>query len=693
MNKFYLTALALCAHVLVFAQDRLNVRVEVGNPSHDIKDGFVKLEVSGGVPPYRYRWSDQNTPLDAAQASGLTEGSRYAVRITDAAGNSLKKTVSVPAQSVAERLNSMVTPLVAAVKKVLYFDPFSALGLYDPVVYAEKRFIRSPARGVGRAQSIALKQWVVPEGKPVKKGQLVAWISRDGQESEPLYAEADGTFHHLVHQGQVIAQHSTKWMRAGSQNLAFIHYYKPLPLLYPNGDPRQKPIPFILVWLVLGALFFTLKMGFINFRGFKHAIHLARGDYDEPSAPGQVTHFQALATALSGTVGLGNIAGVASAISLGGAGATLWMILAGLLGMSSKFVECSLGVKYRFISGDGRVFGGPMSYLKDGLASCKLRGLGKGLAAFFSVLAIGGSFASGNMYQANQAFAQLQGQFPFLRGYGFWFGILLAILVGAVILGGIRSIARVTEKIVPFMAGLYVLAALVVICMNLSNLGHAFQAIFGSAFHPDAIKGGVIGVLVVGFQRAAFSNEAGVGSAAIAHSTVKTHHPVSEGFVASLGPFVDTVVICTLTALVLIFTNHHHVSGLAGVELTSAAFGTVISWFPWVLALAVFLFAFSTIISWSYYGMRAWNYLFGKSRKMEYLYKLLFCFFIVVGASASLGAVLDLADVMILSMAFPNIIGLYLLSGEVRADLRAYLKKLRKGEPYRKAKRKRSTPN
>jgi len=427
----------------------------------------------------------------------------------------------------------------------------------------------------------------------------------------------------------------------------------------------------------LGATFFTIRMGFINVRGFKHALDLAKGKYDDPNAPGQVTHFQALATAVSGTVGLGNIAGVAVAISLGGAGATFWMILCGLLGMSSKFVECTLGVKYRDILPDGRVFGGPMNYLRYGLEKRNMKGFGKVLAVVFAILAVGASFGGGNMFQANQSFEQLAGQIPALAGNGFWFGVVTAILVGVVIIGGIRSIAKVTEKVVPIMATVYILAALAVITMNISHVGDAFSAIFNGAFNPSALKGGIIGVLVIGFQRAAFSNEAGVGSAAIAHSAAKTNHPPSEGFISLLEPFIDTVVVCTLTALVLIFTGMHEVEGMAGAQLTSDAFGSQISWFPYVLALAVFLFAFSTMISWSYYGMRAWTYLFGRSKRTELVYKLLFLVFVVVGASVSLGAVLDFSDMMILAMAFPNIIGLYIMSGEVRKDMDEYLHKLK----------------
>lgn len=288
------------------------------------------------------------------------------------------------------------------------------------------------------------------------------------------------------------------------------------------------------------------------------------------------------------------------------------------------------------------------------------------------------------MFQANQSFEQLAGQFPFMVGNGFWFGIVTAVLVGVVIIGGISSIAKVTGKVVPIMASIYIVAAMAVIIMNIENIGPAFSAIFNGAFNASALKGGVIGVLVIGFQRAAFSNEAGVGSAAIAHSTAKTNHPPSEGFVALLEPFIDTVVVCTLTALVLIFTGMHEVEGMAGAQLTSDAFGSQISWFPYVLALAVFLFAFSTMISWSYYGMRAWTYLFGKSKKVEFIYKMLFLVFVVVGASVSLGAVLDFSDMMILAMAVPNIIGLYIMSKEVKIDMDSYLQKLKANLLYKK---------
>ncbi len=455
---------------------------------------------------------------------------------------------------------------------------------------------------------------------------------------------------------------------------------------HPNGDVRTTNIPFIVVWLILGALFFTLKMGFINFRGFKHAIQLARGKYDEPNAPGEVTHFQALATAVSATVGLGNIAGVAVAISVGGAGATFWMIVAGLLGMSSKFVECTLGVKYRNINPDGSVSGGPMHYLRKGLAEKKMSSLGKVLAFVFAILAIGASFGGGNMFQANQAFEQLSGQFSSLDGQGPVFGVILAVLVGIVIIGGIKSIAKVTERVVPVMAVIYILAALIIIGMNIDQVGSALTAIYDGAFNAEALRGGFIGVLIQGFRRAAFSNEAGVGSAAIAHSAAKTKHPVAEGFVALLEPFIDTVVVCTLTALVLIFTGKHLPetgAAVSGAQMTSDAFGSVIDWFPMVLVLAIFLFAFSTMISWSYYGLKAWTFIFGESKLTEISYKVIFLLFIIVGSSVSLGAVIDFSDMMILAMAFPNIAGLLIMSGDVKRDLNQYIKDLKAGKLFR----------
>ena len=477
-----------------------------------------------------------------------------------------------------------------------------------------------------------------------------------------------------------------------------------VPFRDSAGNPVRSNVPFIVVWLIFGAVVFTIMMRFINIRGFRHAIQLIQGKYDDPSDPGEVSHFQALTTALSATVGLGNIAGVAIAISIGGPGATLWMIIAGLLGMTSKFTECTLGVKYRKINEHGVVSGGPMYYLKEGLKRKKLKWLGWFLAGMFAILVIGGSFGGGNMFQANQAFSQLAYVVPSIQHYGAWFGMGLAVLVGIVVIGGIKSIARVTDKIVPFMALFYVGVALIIIAMNIHNTGEAFSMIWNGAFAPGALKGGIIGVLIVGFQRAAFSNEAGVGSAAIAHSAVKTDKPITEGLVALMEPFVDTVVICTMTALVLIFTGtYENPLGLEGAQLTSQAFEKVFSWFPYMLVVAIFLFAYSTMISWSYYGLKGFDYLFGGfsirlfgTREVaKYVYFVIFLGFIIVGASSNLGSVIDFSDMMILAMGVPNILGLLILAPEVKRDLNEYWRKLKSGEmkKYTRAERKKMKNN
>ncbi len=453
---------------------------------------------------------------------------------------------------------------------------------------------------------------------------------------------------------------------------------------------QEVSVPFVLIWLVSGALFFTIYFKFINFRGFKTAIDIVRGKYTKPGEEGEVSHFQALTAALSGTVGLGNIGGVAIAISIGGAGATFWMIVAGLIGMSSKFVECTLGVKYRTIK-DGVVYGGPMYYLEKAFvkpneeATGSKKTIGKIFAVIFAVACIGGSFGGGNMYQSNQAFSQfsnldfVQNNWTWLATNGWAFGLVLALIVGVVILGGIKRIASWTDKIVPFMVGIYVLAALAIIFSNFGMIPSAFMEIFNGAFAPTAIGGGVIGVMIQGFKRSAFSNEAGIGSASIAHSAVKTDEPVTEGLVALLEPFIDTVVICTMTALVLVITGFHTNETLKGVDLTSAAFGSVemFSWFPTVLTVAVILFAFSTMISWSYYGAQSWAYLLGKSKAADMTYKMLFCVFIVVGAAANLGAVIDFSDAMIFLMAFPNIIGLIFLAPVVKEELNKFMLRIK----------------
>jgi AGCS family alanine or glycine:cation symporter len=445
-------------------------------------------------------------------------------------------------------------------------------------------------------------------------------------------------------------------------------------------------LPLIVVWLVIAAVVLTIYFRFINIRGFSHGFRLIRGDYSNPRDTGEVSHFQALSTALSGTVGLGNIAGVAVAITIGGPGATFWMIVAGLLGMSTKFCECTLGVKYRRENPDGSVSGGPMYYLSRGLAerSPSLATLGKVLAVVFAICCIGGSLGGGNMFQANQTFQQMVnisgGENSFLAGKGWLFGLGMAILVGLVIIGGIKSIARVTSRVVPFMAAIYLAAGMYILLVHAGDIPKAFGLILAGAFTSEAGLGGLIGVLIVGFQRAAFSNEAGIGSAAIAHSAVRTKEPITEGLVALWEPFIDTVVICTMTALVIIITGMYVEGGRDGVQLTSDAFASVLSWFPYILALAVFLFAFSTMLAWSYYGEKSACYLLGESERVRLGYKLVFCTFIIIGAAANLGIVLDFSDAMIFIMALPNIIGLYLLAPVVRRELDSYLARLKSGE-------------
>ena len=476
-------------------------------------------------------------------------------------------------------------------------------------------------------------------------------------------------------------------------------------VFYPINLGGGVEMPLVIIMLLSAGLIFTIIFKFVNFRLFTTSINIVRGKYDDldhasshtmsgDSTPGgdaietirvegnegEVTHFQALTAALSGTVGLGNIAGVAVALSLGGPGATFWMIIAGLIGMSSKFVECTLGVKYRDVGEDGTVYGGPMYYLKKGLSDVGKSGLGKVLAGVFAVMVIGGSFGGGNMFQANQA-AQ---QFGSIIGSNdlstaLIFGIVMSVLVALVIIGGIKRIGNITEKIVPFMVGIYFLAAIVILLANFSKIGNAFGQIIDGAFNAKGISGGLLGVLIIGFQRAAFSNEAGVGSAAIAHSAVKTRYPASEGLVALLEPFIDTVVVCTMTALVIIITNGdggimtYGVKSPDGVLATSNAFASVLPWFPYILTIAVVLFAFSTMLSWSYYGLQGWMYLFGRSKASDYTYKILFCLFVIIGSAASLGAVTDFSDAMIFAMSVPNIIGLCFLFPKVREELSKYL--------------------
>ncbi len=479
-------------------------------------------------------------------------------------------------------------------------------------------------------------------------------------------------------------------------------------------------VPFVLILLVASALFFTIYFGFPNIRYFGKAINTVRGKYDAVEAPGnygvektemaidgdipdtirdeseegEVSHFQALATAVSGTVGNGNIAGVALAIALGGPGATFWMIICGFLGMSTKFVECTLGVQYRDVGEDGTVYGGPMYYISKGLKEKGFTTIGKVAAVIFAIFCIGGSFGGGNAAQSNQATIVLKDLMGLeSTSAGAIIGLVLAILVGIIIIGGIKRIASVTEKVVPFMALMYLIACLYIILSNFSFIDDAIGLIISEAFSPTAIGvGSIIGVLLVGFKRAAFSNEAGAGSASIAHSAVKTKYSASEGMVALLEPFIDTVVICTMTALVIIIFNFGGafeyggdgsgsvlIDGISyeGAGITSQAFAKYIPFSDIFLTIAVVLFAVSTMISWSYYGLQSWKYLFGRGKTADIVYKLLFCTFIVIGAAASMKSIWDFSDAMIFAMVFPNMIGLFFLYPVVKKQLNRYLEAIK----------------
>ncbi len=467
------------------------------------------------------------------------------------------------------------------------------------------------------------------------------------------------------------------------QPLSTVFFYD--VMFWDNASETNLQLPLVVLWLVLGSVYLTFRMGFINFRAFKHAINVTRGKYSDPNDLGEVSHFQALTTALSATVGLGNIAGVAIAVSIGGPGATFWMIIAGLIGMSAKFAECTLGQKYRVVRSDGHVMGGAMYYLSNGLGELGWGKTGKVLGVLFAVLCIGGSLGGGNTFQVNQSMGALQESMPFLVAYPWAYGLVMSVLVGVVIIGGIKRIAEVADKIVPSMVGVYVAAALFILFDNFSAIPAAFGSILNGAFTPEAGYGGFIGVLVQGFRRAAFSNEAGAGSAAIAHSAARTPYAVREGIVALLEPFIDTVVVCTMTALVIVITGSYAnpdnaalIAGNNGAALTSRAFGQHISWFPYILGICVLLFAFSTMISWSYYGERCWTYLVGDGKSR--IFQFIFVVFTFLGSIITATNILNFGDLMILGMAFPNLVGVLLLSGGVKRDLDDYWGMYKRGE-------------
>lgn len=441
----------------------------------------------------------------------------------------------------------------------------------------------------------------------------------------------------------------------------------------------------LLIWLTAAALFFTLYLGFVNFRYFKHGIDVVRGKFDDETDEGQINSFQALMASLSGTVGLGNIAGVAVAVSVGGAGAVFWMIVMGLFSMSTKFAEVTLGVAYRQHEDKddySRIYGGPMYYLRDGIKKRGIPYLGKILAIIFALACIAGAIGGGNMFQANQAFQQVVnvtgGETGFMADKGWMFGIFLGFLVGIVIIGGIKSIAAVASRIVPLMGIIYALAGLVVLIVQFEHIPHAISLIFSEALTPSAGFGGVMGALLVGVNRAAFSNEAGLGTAAIVYSAARADHPVTQGMASMIGPFIDTVIICTITALVILVSGVYETgNGIEGVELTSRAFATGLPWFPYVLALSVFLFAYSTLITFAYYGVKCITFIFGQHNWLEMGFKIAFCLFTVVGAAMNLSSIIDLTDALILSMAIPNIIGLYILAPEVKALMKDYIGKMK----------------
>ena len=596
-------------------------------------------------------------PVDSAQAEVETtvntdEESGHATLTDKEQSEPLKEAEKAAVGGIDSLINVYMDPVTAAVSKVIFFQ-VAIIPSHSIYKVKEGTYVSADIKSDYESESLKLDD---------------RYINEDGSLNQAAMSATDSPY----------------------KNAKFISNEAGEFLL---GKPLK--IPFVLIWLLLGAIFFTFYFKFINISGFRHALDVVRGRYDDPNDIGEVSHFQALTAALSGTVGVGNIAGVAFAVSLGGPGATFWMIVAGLLGMSSKFVECTLGTKYRQENSDGSVSGGPMYYLRDGLAKQGKAGLGKVLAVLFAIACIGGSFGGGNMVQINQATKQLievtGGEASFLAGQSWMFGAVMAILVALIIIGGIKSIARVTDKVVPFMVGIYVLGALIVLGGNFTEIPAAFGLIISSAFSPEAAYGGLIGVLIVGFQRAAFSNEAGIGSASIAHSAAKTNEPVSEGIVALLEPFIDTVVICTMTALVIVISGYGEIGqetalGLAqardlqAIELTSSAFAQTMSWFPVVLSFAVILFALSTMISWSYYGLKSWTFLFGESKMADLSYKAIFCMFVILGSAISAQSVFDFGDAMIFAMCFPNVLGLYFLMGEVKQDVADYFKRIKSGE-------------
>ncbi len=452
------------------------------------------------------------------------------------------------------------------------------------------------------------------------------------------------------------------------------------------GLIKGASLPFIVIWLIVAGIFLTIRFNFVNLRMMPHSLKILMGKYRTKEDRGEVTPFASLSAALSATVGLGNIAGVAIAVSVGGPGATFWMIIAGFLGMTLKFTEVTLSQQYRVWRPDGRIMGGAMEYLSRGLEKKGMPTFGKTLAIVFAIFTIGASLGGGNAFQVGQSMGAMQEIVPFIKSYPIIYGLVMATIVGFVIIGGIKRIATTAEAIVPLMVIIYLSATIFILLYNYDKIPHAISLIFTQAFNPTAVEGGILGVIVQGFKRAAFSSEAGIGSAAIVHATASVKYPVRQGMVALYEPFIDTIVICTMTALVIIITGVYDVHGQyanliaanKGAALTSVAFGSVLSWFPYILSISVTLFAFSTMISWSYYGERAWTYVFGE--RYTLVYRLMFIGFTVVASIVSLGSMLEFSDLLLLGMAFPNLLGVYILHSSVKKELNEYLAKLRSGE-------------
>ena len=598
MFNNFLKLIIICISLIIsesaLSQDTLKISIETANQSLNLNDVTATAHVSGGEKPYKYCWDNPTSGFTDSISYGMTEGISYGLKVYDANGDSASISFSQPAESLSEKINSIFTPIVGKLARVILADIFAELGLYDNIIRDEN-------------------------GNPV---------------------------------------------------------------LNPNGTPKTMKLPFVVVWLICGAVFCTIYMGFPNIRCMKESIRIVLGRRDRKhtsETQGEISHFQALTAALSATVGLGNIAGVALAITVGGPGATFWMIVAGFLGMASKFVECTLGVKYRHVGENGKILGGGMYYIPKAFKKIGLPKLGKALAYVFAALIIGGGIGGGCLFESNQAFAQFANVFPSLAPYGAIFGLVMAGLAIFVIFGGIKTIAKFTSITVPAMSLLYIVTALIIIFINIKELPNAVTVIMEGAFNPGALKGGVLGIIIIGFQRAALSNEAGIGSSPIAHSAVLTDKPIKEGIVALLEPFIDTVVICTMTALVIIFTGTYKLAGdLDGVQLTSKAFESVFSWFPYLLLVSIFLFTFSTAISWSYYSATAFRFITKGFIKNELvstrIFQIFFLMFLVIGAASSVGAVIVMTDLLYLSLAFPNILTLYLMSKEVRTDLKSYMK-------------------